>query len=69
MNNKIRQFFEKLIALINEDLDVPIEAKRLVLYIALQLVEKQANEAIDIESKEDDNAKGIQQDKLAELSK
>lgn len=69
MNNKIREFFEKLIALINEDLDVPIEAKRLVLYIALQLVEKQANEAIDIESKEDDNAKGIQQDKLAELSK
>lgn len=69
MNKKIRDFFEKLIALINEDLDLPIEAKRLVLYIALELVEKQANEAIEIESKEDADAKGIQQDKLAELSK
>lgn len=69
MNKRIRDFFEKLIALINEDLDLPIEAKRLVLYIALELVEKQANEAIEIESKEDADAKGIQQDKLAELSK
>ena len=69
MNKRIRDFFEKLIALVNEDLDLPIEAKRLVLYIALELVEKQANEAIEIESKEDADAKGIQQDKLAELSK
>lgn len=68
MNAEIREFFEKLIAVINENNNVPIEAKRLALYSAFQLVERQANEVIEIELKEAADAKGILQDQLAELS-
>ena len=68
MNAEIREFFEKLIAVINENNNVPIEAKRLALYSAFQLEERQANEVIEIELKEAADAKGILQDQLAELS-
>lgn len=68
MNRKIRAFFEKIIALVNAFDDVPIEAKRMALFIALQLVERQSNEAIELEQ-EGENAESIPEDKLAELSK
>lgn len=68
MNRKIRAFFEKIIALVNAFDDVPIEAKRMALFIALQLVERQSNEAIELEQ-EEKNAESIPEDKLAELSK
>lgn len=68
MNKKIRAFFEQIIALVNAFDDVPIEAKRMALFIALQLVERQSNEAIELEQ-EENNAESIPEDKLAELSK
>ena len=52
-NSEMRQFFEDLISVINAHDNVPIEAKRLALFSALQLVERQANEAIDMEQKEE----------------
>lgn len=68
MNKKIRAFFEQIIALVNAFDDVPIEAKRMALFITLQLVERQSNEAIELEQ-EENNAESIPEDKLAELSK
>lgn len=68
MNTRIREFFERLILLINEFSDVPIEAKRLALYVTFDIVEKQSNEAIEIE-KEESNAESIPEDKLEKLSK
>ena len=68
MNKKIRAFFEQIIALVNAFYHVPIEAKRMALFIALQLVERQSNEAIELEQ-EENNAESIPEDKLAELSK
>lgn len=66
MNKKIRDFFENLISLVNEDAEIPIEMKRLMLFIVLQMVEKKADEAVLTE--EIGNAESISEDKLGELS-
>lgn len=66
MNKKIRAFFESLISLVNEDAEIPIEMKRLILFIVLQMVEKKADEAIV--SEEISNAESISENKLGELS-
>ena len=67
-NSDLRQFFEEIITVINSHSDIPIEAKRLALFSAFQLVERQANEAILLEQKEAADAKGIPENQLAELS-
>ena len=67
-NIELRHFFEELINVIQSHCDIPIEAKRLAVFSALQLVERQANETILLE-KEAMDAKSIPEDKLAELSK
>lgn len=66
-NTELRQFFEEIINVVNSHVDIPIEAKRLALFSALQLVERQANEIILLE-KEAMDAESIPEDKLAELS-
>lgn len=68
-NSNLRQFFEEIITVIDSHCEIPIEAKRLALFSAFQLVERQANEAILLEQKEAADAKGIPENQLAELSK
>ena len=75
-NRELRAFFEEIFNLVNSFEDIPIEAKRLALFSAFQIVERQANEAIEMEQreilkklqKEEDDAKSIFEDKLGELS-
>ena len=75
-NSELRAFFEEIFNLVNSFETIPIEAKRLALFSAFQLVERQANEAIEMErrenlkklQKEEDDAKSIFEDKLGELS-
>ncbi len=52
-NSEIRGFFEEIIGVVNAHTEIPIEAKRLVLFSTLQLVEREANEAILLEQKEE----------------
>ena len=52
-NSEMRQFFEDLISVSNAHDNVPIECKRLAIFSTLQLVERQANEAIAMEQKEE----------------
>lgn len=69
-NSDLRHFFEDIIALVNNYANVPIEAKRLALFAALQIVEREANETIMLERdfKEAKDAESIPEDKLGELS-
>lgn len=66
MNKKVRDFFEGLISFVNADADIPIEMKRLMIFIVLQMVEKKADEAV-IKDMEALNEQGIFEDKLGEL--
>ena len=45
-NRELRAFFEEIFNLVNSFENIPIEAKRLALFSAFQIVERQANEAI-----------------------
>lgn len=79
MNTEIRQLFEQLLQVLNNN-NSPIEAKRFVLVTILNLVEKKSDDAIrqeiqdtldKIEIKEEVNvdAESIYKDKLEKLSK
>lgn len=52
-NCELRAFFEEIVGVVNAHTEIPIEAKRLVLFSTLQLVEREANEAILLEQKEE----------------
>ena len=76
-NREVRAFFEEIINLVNSFEDIPIEVKRLALFSAFQIVERQANEVIQMEQrealekikqKEEEDAEIIFEDKLGELS-
>lgn len=76
-NREVRAFFEEIINLVNSFEDIPIEVKRLALFSAFQIVERQANEVIQMEQrealekikqKEEEDAENIFEDKLGELS-
>ncbi len=58
-NTELRAFFEEIIRVVNKHTEIPIEAKRLVLFSSLQLVEREANEAILLEQKEEPCKKSI----------
>lgn len=77
-NRELRSFFEEILNLINCFENIPIEAKRLVLFTVFQIVERQANEAIAIEQrealiraekKEEGDAENLYKDKLEKLSR
>lgn len=76
-NREVRAFFEEIINLVNSFEDIPIEVKRLALFSAFQIVERQANEVIQMEQrdalekikqKEEEDAENVFEDKLGELS-
>lgn len=70
MNKRIREFFDGIVNFINSYDDIPIETKRLVMFIVLGIVEKKADEVINNEYlalSEEENAKDIFENKLGEL--
>lgn len=76
-NRELRAFFEEILNVINYHENIPIEAKRLVLFCIFQIVERQANDAIAIEQrealiraekKEEGDAENLFKDKLEKLS-
>lgn len=71
MNRRIREFFDSLIEFINTYDDVPIEMKRLVIFIVLGMVEKKADEVINNEylnmTEEMKDEQSIFEDKLGKL--
>ena len=56
MNIDIRNFFHELIDLVNK-YDLPWEVRRIVVENVLYMVEKKADEAIQLEAQEDEQCK------------
>ena len=56
-NAKVRKLEDKIIFALNDESEVPMEVKRLILRDVLRMVEDQANAEILVESKEAENAK------------
>lgn len=59
MNKEVRELFESIIAILNQYNNVPMETKRLMLVVILQMVEKQADELISLEYRENKDAESI----------
>ncbi len=55
-NKEVRKLEDKIIQTLNEEPDVPMEVKRLILRDVLRMVEDQANAEILMETKEAENA-------------
>lgn len=55
-NKAVRKLEDKIIQTLNEEPDVPMEVKRLILRDVLRMVEDQANAEILVETKEAENA-------------
>ena len=55
-NAKVRKLEDKIIFALNDEPDVPMEVKRLILRDVLRMVEDQANAEILVETKEAENA-------------
>lgn len=55
-NASIRKLEDKIIFTLNDEPDVPMEVKRLILRDVLRMVEDQANAEILVETKEAENA-------------
>ena len=55
-NKEVRKLEDKIIQTLNEEPDVPMEVKRLILRDVLRMVEDQANAEILVETKEAENA-------------
>lgn len=70
MDFRIRLFLDTIIDAVNQFNDIPLEARRLVLESAMKLVEKKADEAIIAQrtSMEEENAEGVFENQLGELS-
>jgi hypothetical protein len=70
MDFRIRLFLDTIIDAVNQFNDIPLEARRLVLESAMKLVEKKADEAIVAQrtSMEEENAEGVFENQLGELS-
>lgn len=56
-NAKVRKLEDKIIFALNDEPEVPMEVKRLILRDVLRMVEDQANAEILVETKEAENAK------------
>ena len=59
MNKEVRELFESIIAILNQYNNVPMETKRLMRVVILQMVEKQADELISLEYRENKDAESI----------
>lgn len=55
-NAKVRKLEDKIIFALNDESEVPMEVKRLILRDVLRMVEDQANAEILVETKEAENA-------------
>lgn len=55
-NAKVRKLEDKIIFTLNDEPEVPMEVKRLILRDVLRMVEDQANAEILVETKEAENA-------------
>ncbi len=55
-NAKVRKLEDKIIFALNDEPEVPMEVKRLILRDVLRMVEDQANAEILVETKEAENA-------------
>lgn len=55
-NASIRKLEDKIIFTLNDEPDIPMEVKRLILRDVLRMVEDQANAEILVETKEAENA-------------
>lgn len=70
MDFRIRLFLDTIVDTVNQFDDIPLEARRLVLESAMHLVEKASDKAIakQRESMEEENAEGVFENQLGELS-